>query len=123
MGYLWVQKVDNVYTIGINEDGLEDFETIESVDLPRENEEIEADVVCGALETDEGPLDLYSPVSGKVIELNPAVIEDPSIITEDPYDAWLLKVESDEEMDEPDDDDDDDDDDDRDREKDEDEED
>ena len=123
MGYLWVQKEDNVYTIGINEDGLEDFETIESVDLPRENEEIEADVVCGALETDEGPLDLYSPVSGKVIELNPAVIEDPSIITEDPYDAWLLKVESDEEMDEPDDDDDDDDDDDRDREKDEDEED
>lgn len=98
MGYLWVQKEDNVYTIGINEDGLEEITEIESVDLPQENEEIEADVVIGSIETDDGPLDLYSPVSGKVIEVNSAVVEDPEEIQEDPYDAWLVKIESEEEM-------------------------
>jgi glycine cleavage system H protein len=99
MGYLWVQKEDNVYTIGINEEGLEQITEIESVDLPRENEEIEADVVIGSIETSDGPLDLYSPVAGKVVEINNAVFEDPEEIQEDPYDAWLVKVESEEEMD------------------------
>lgn len=93
MGYLWYQKEDNVYTIGLNDDALDDFESVESLDLPREGEEIEEDVVCGAVETDEGPLDIYSPVSGTVIEVNSSVTEDPSLILDDPYDAWLLKIE------------------------------
>lgn len=119
MGYLWFQKEDNVYTIGINEEALEDFSTVESLDLPRENELVEADVVCGALETDEGPLDLYAPVDGKVIEINTAVVEDPSLIQEDPYDSWLIKIESDDEFDGEDDEDEDDDDDEDDEEEDE----
>jgi glycine cleavage system H protein len=112
MGYLWFQKEDNVYTIGVTEEALEDFSKIESVDLPAENESVEADVVCGTLETDEGPLDIYSPVSGKVIEVNSSIADDPSVIQEDPYDGWLLKIESEDEYDEDEDDDDDDEDDD-----------
>ena len=112
MGYLWVQKEDNVYTIGINEDGLEEITEINSIELPQENEAIEAEVALGSLETDDGPLDIYSPVSGTVIELNTAVLEDPEIIQEDPYDAWLLKIESDEDMDDVEDEDEEDDDDD-----------
>lgn len=111
MGYLWVQKEDNVYTIGINEEGLEEITEIESVELPQENEEVEADVVIGSIETDDGPLDLYSPVSGKVIEVNTAVVEDPEEIQEDPYDAWLIKIESEDEMEDADEDEDEDDDD------------
>jgi len=107
MGYLWVQKEDNVYTIGVNEEGLEEISEIESIDLPQENEEIEADVVIGSIETDDGPLDLYSPVSGKIIEVNSAVTEDPEVIQEDPYDAWLVKIESEEEMEDSDEDEDD----------------
>ena len=52
------------------------------------------------------------PVSGTIIEINTAVSEDPSIIQEDPFDAWLVKIESDEDMDEVDEDEDADDDDD-----------
>lgn len=105
MGYLWYQKEDNIYTIGLNEDALEDFDEVQSLDLPREGEEIEEDVVCGALETDEGPLDIYSPVSGTVIEVNSSVVEDPSLIMDDPYDAWLIKLEVTDEADEDDEDD------------------
>ncbi|MEK2643904.1 glycine cleavage system protein H [Bdellovibrio sp. BCCA] len=115
MGYLWVRQEDGIITIGINEDGLEDFEEISSVELPAEQEKIDADVVIGTLETDDGPLDIYSPVSGTVIEVNSQVVEDPSIIMEDPYEeGWLIRLEADEDMDDDDEDEDDDDDDDED---------
>lgn len=108
MGYLWIRQEDGVVTIGINEDGLEDFEEISSVELPAEQEKIDADVVIGTLETDDGPLDIYSPVSGTVIEVNTQVIEEPSLIIEDPYEeGWLVRIEADEDLDDDDDDEDD----------------
>ncbi|MEZ0391073.1 MAG: glycine cleavage system protein H, partial [Pseudobdellovibrionaceae bacterium] len=56
----------------------------------------------GSLETDEGPLDIYSPVAGNVVEVNNTVLEDPTLIQDDPYDAWLFKVESEDDYVEPD---------------------
>ena len=98
MDYLWVQKEDTFFTIGINEEGLEEIEKILALDLPTEGEAIEADVVLGTLETQNGTMDLYSPVSGTISEINSVVLEDPSLIQDDPYDSWLFKVESDEEL-------------------------
>jgi glycine cleavage system H protein len=106
----WVQKEDNIYTVGLNEDGLEDFEKIETLDLPGDGESLDAGAVCGALETDKGPIDLYSPVTGVVTEINSLIIEEPSLIQDDPYDAWLFKVESDEDIEDEDEEDSDDDD-------------
>ena len=105
MGYLWYQKEDNIYTIGINEEGLEEVDEVNSVDLPAEGEEVEADAVCGSLETDDGPMDIYSPVTGAVVEINSAVIEDPMTIHEDPYEGWLIKIEAEDDADEDDEDD------------------
>lgn len=103
MGYLWYQNEDGIITIGINEDALDDFSEITSIDLPRENESIESDVVCGTVETDEGPMDLYSPVSGKIVEINAAVLEEPSLIMDDPTgDGWLIRVEAAEDLDDED---------------------
>jgi glycine cleavage system H protein len=102
MGGFWFQKEDNIYTVGLNEDALETFEKIETIELPADNESVEAEMVCGSLETDEGPIDIYSPVAGTVVEINSTVIEDPTLIQDDPYDAWLFKVESDEDYVEPD---------------------
>lgn len=96
MDIFWFQREDNIYTVGFNEDALEGFETIESVELPADGETTEAQVVCGSMETDNGQVDIYTPVSGTIIEINNTVIEDPSLIQDDPYDAWLFKVESDE---------------------------
>lgn len=123
MGYMWVQREGDVYTIGINEEGLEEIQEINSIELPSENEEVDADASVGSIETDDGPLDIYSPVSGNVIEINTAVLEDPSLLQEDPYDAWLLKIESEDDLDDSDDDEDEDDDDDDDSDEDEDDED
>lgn len=119
MGYHWIRQEDGIITIGINEDGLEDFEEISSVELPAEQEKIDADVVIGTLETDDGPLDIYSPVSGTVIEINSQVVEDPSIIMEDPYEeGWLVRIEADEDYEEDEEEDDEDDEDDEDEDED-----
>ncbi len=94
MGYEWVMVEDGVITIGINEAGLDEFVECGGVNLPAEGEEVITDEVCGELDTDQGPLNLYSPIEGTVLEVNEAVVETPSLIMEDNYgDGWLFKVE------------------------------
>lgn len=97
--HMWYQEVDGIVTIGINEEGLADITEITSVDVPPEQEKVDEDAVIGSIETDDGPLDIYSPVEGTVIEVNAQVLEDPSLIQEDPYEeGWLLRIEASEEM-------------------------
>lgn len=114
MDHMWFQKEDNIYTVGINEDALETIEKLSNLDLPPEGETVEAEVVLGSVDTQEGTLDLYSPVAGTVSEINSAVLEDPSLIQDDPYDSWLFKIESDDELSDEEDDEDDEDEDDED---------
>lgn len=123
MGYLWVQNEGGILTIGINEEGLADFESITSVELPAENEKVDEDQVIGTIETDDGPLDIYSPAEGVIVEINQAVIDDPSLIIEDNYEeGWLVRIEAEEASDDEDEDEDDEDDEEEEEEADEDEE-
>lgn len=97
--HMWYQEVDGIVTIGINEEGLADITEITSVDVPPEQEKVDEDAVIGTIETDDGPLNIYSPVEGTVIEVNAQVLEDPSLIQEDPYEeGWLLRIEASEEL-------------------------
>jgi glycine cleavage system H protein len=104
MGNFWIQSNNDIITLGINEESLNDFDDILSFDLPTEQDHVEAEEVCGSIDTNDGPLDIYSPITGTILEVNTAVIEDPSILFDDPYgDGWLLKIEpvdDDEEFDE-----------------------
>jgi glycine cleavage system H protein len=94
MVYEWLQIDDGTVTIGISEEGLSELTEITAVNLPAENEEVNPDEICGEIETEEGPLNLYSPVEGRVVEINAAVIENPTLIMEDSYgDGWLFRVE------------------------------
>lgn len=106
--HMWYQDNDGIITIGINEEGLADISEITSIDLPQEQEKVEEDMAIGTIETDDGPLDIYVPVAGTVIEVNTNVLEDPSVIQEDPYEeGWLLRIEAAEELSDDDDEDDD----------------
>lgn len=101
MHYLWYSEQDGVITIGINEEGLEDITEINSIDLPQEQDEIDADSPIGTLDSDDGQLDIFSPVKGTVIEVNSQVLENPGIILEDSYEeGWLLRIETTEELEE-----------------------
>lgn len=95
LAYEWLQIEGDSVTIGVSEEGIEELTEISAVKLPSENEEVSADEVCGEIETEGGALNLYSPVDGKVVEINAAVVENPQLIIEDPYgDGWLFRVEA-----------------------------
>lgn len=95
MDHLWVSVEDEVLTIGIKEDALEDVTEIYHADLPPENSEVEGEEICGEIHTDDGPINLYSPVKGTVLEVNSTVINDPKMLFEETEgDGWLIRVES-----------------------------
>lgn len=97
--YLWYSENDGIITIGINEEGLEDITEINSLELPPEQEKVDSELAFGSLESDDGTLDLFSPIDGTVIEVNSQVLEDPSLIMEDPYEeGWLIRIEADGEI-------------------------
>lgn len=108
---MWYTEEDGIITIGINDEGLADITEITGVDLPAENENVAAEVAIGTIETDDGPLDIYSPVAGKVVEVNTQVQDEPSLIQEDNYEeGWLIRIEATEDIDDEDEDEDEDDD-------------
>lgn len=122
--HLWYTESEGIITIGINDEGLADITEINSVDLPPEQEKVDSDLAFGSIETDDGTLDLFSPIEGTIIEVNSQVLEDPSIIMEDPYEeGWLVRIEADGEIEDVEEDDEDDDEDDLEEEEEEDEED
>lgn len=93
--YQWATIEDNILTIGITDDGVDSITDITKVEIPPENTVIDADEVCGELDTRDGPMHLYCPVKGNLIEVNTAVIESPDLISEDPFgDGWLMRIEA-----------------------------
>ena len=63
------------------------------VELPDEGEEIEAGSSFGVVESIKSVSDLYSPITGKVIEKNNTVIDAPESLNEDAFGSWLIKIE------------------------------
>ncbi len=96
MGYEWITIEDGIVTVGLNEDSVSDLTDQIVLNLPTLDDSVLAGKVCGEVESDNGTINLYSPVSGTVIEINDSVIENPELLQEDPMDeGWLFKVEAD----------------------------
>lgn len=118
MGNFWVQSEGGVITLGLTEEMIADFDEIVSFDFPEDQQAVEADEVCGTIETNDGPIDIYSPVTGTVVEVNTTLTEDPSMLMDDPNgEGWLIKFTAEDDFDEDDDDDEDEDEDDEDYEE------
>lgn len=99
MGNFWVQNENGTVTLGLTEETLADFDEILSFDFPEEEQAVEADEVCGTIETSDGPIDIYCPISGSVTEVNTTLMDDPSVLMEDPYgEGWLIKFSTEDEV-------------------------
>jgi glycine cleavage system H protein len=96
MGYQWITVNNGIVTVGINEEGAADLGEEITVHLPEQDDVVMPGKVCGEVETESGNLNLYCPVAGTIVEVNETVIENPTILLEDPVDeGWLFKVEAD----------------------------
>ncbi len=89
----WVKVEGNVATIGITDYAQRALGDITYADLPDVDDEIEAGEDFGALESVKASSDLLAPLSGTVVERNDELEDAPEKINEDPYGAWIIKVE------------------------------
>lgn len=89
----WVKVEGNIAVIGVSDFAQSEMGDITYVDMPDEGDEIAAGEDFGALESVKASSELYSPVSGKVVEVNGELEDAPEMINEDSYAAWIIKVE------------------------------
>ncbi|MCH5220501.1 MAG: glycine cleavage system protein GcvH [Muribaculaceae bacterium] len=83
---------DNKAYIGITPFAAKQLGNVVYVDAPDEGEELTKGEEFGAIESVKAASDLYSPVSGMVIEVNEDVIDNPKLVSDDPIANWIIKV-------------------------------
>jgi len=89
----WVLVEGDTGTIGITNHAQEELGDIVYVDLPKTGTRIEQGKSLGSVESVKAVSDVYSPVSGEVVDANPLLAESPEKLNEDPHGvAWLVKV-------------------------------
>jgi glycine cleavage system H protein len=95
----WVKKEDGKVRIGITDFAQDELGDIVFVELPAAGDEVKKDEPFGSVESVKTVSELYAPVSGKVVEVNENLEENPEFVNESPYDkAWMIVVELEDEF-------------------------
>ncbi|GAB3631040.1 glycine cleavage system protein GcvH [Microbacterium shaanxiense] len=89
----WLAIADGVATIGVTDFAAEKLGDVVFLELPAVGTEIAAGAVVGEIESTKSVGELYAPVSGTVVEINEAAVDDPSLVNAEPFESgWLIKV-------------------------------
>ena len=89
----WVLLDGSLATVGITDHAQKQLGDIVYLELPKAGDPVEAGKACGTVESVKAVSEIYSPVSGKVTEVNSALIETPEWINQDPHGkAWMIRV-------------------------------
>jgi glycine cleavage system H protein len=89
----WVRVDGNKAYIGISDFAQEHLGEVVYVELPEVDSEVAAGDQFIVLESVKAASDVYSPVSGTVVEVNEALLDNPGLINESPYESWIAVVE------------------------------
>lgn len=94
----WVKFEDGTTaTIGVTEYALSELNdgngSIESVDLPEEGEEFDIGDVVGTIKTVDASAEINTPLAGRAADINEDVQDEPTCVSDDPYEAWIVKIE------------------------------
>lgn len=90
----WVRVEGEEAVVGLSDYAQEELGDIVYIELPEEGGEVEKETAFGVVESVKATEDLFSPVSGKVIEVNSPLDDSPEMVNEDPYgDGWLIRLE------------------------------
>jgi|SRR5208337_3910095 len=89
----WVRLAEGIATVGITDHAQHELTDVVFVELPAMGRQVKAGEACAVVESVKTASDIYSPVSGPVIEINGAVTADPSLVNSQPYEkGWFYKV-------------------------------
>ena len=90
----WVKIEGNTATIGITDFAQGELGDIVYVDINTVGQEVAEHEIFGTVEAVKTVSDLYMPIAGKVLEVNPALDASPEKVNEDPYgEGWMVKAE------------------------------
>jgi len=90
----WVQVEGSTAIIGVTDFAQGELGDIVFVDIDTLDEELPHEKVFGTIEAVKTVSDLFMPVSGKIVELNPELQSNPAAVNKDPYKSgWMIKVE------------------------------
>lgn len=90
----WVRLEDGIAVVGITDHAQEALGDVVFVELPEPGREMEEGEACAVVESVKAASDVYSPLAGKVVESNQAIVDDPALVNRDPAgDGWFFKIE------------------------------
>jgi len=79
--------------IGISEYAARQLGNVVYVDMPEQDDEVVAGEEFGAIESVKAASDLYSPVTGTVLNINEALMDNPRLVSENPMENWIIEME------------------------------
>ncbi len=89
----WVRLEGAIATVGISDHAQEELTDVVFVELPTVGRTVDAGDPTAVVESVKAASDIYAPVAGEVIEVNPEVESDPSLVNTDPYGkGWIFKL-------------------------------
>jgi len=89
----WIQVDGSTGTVGITDYAQHELGDVVYVELPKLGARFEAGQPFGTVESVKAVSEIYSPVSGEIVEINPALGNEPEKINQDPHGAaWLIKI-------------------------------
>jgi len=89
----WIALDGDIATVGITDFAADKLGDVVFVELPGADSAVSAGDVCGEIESTKSVGELYAPLSGTVVDVNDAVVDDPSLVNAEPFDGgWLIKI-------------------------------
>ena len=89
----WITLEGEVATIGITKHATEMLGDIVFAELPEKGSNVEKDSTAGVVESTKAASDVYTPLSGEIVDTNQKIVDDPAKINEDPEGAaWFFKL-------------------------------
>ncbi len=89
----WVRIDGDTATVGITHHAQEELTDVVFVELPSVGRAVDAGDPTAVVESVKAASDIYAPVGGEIIEVNPDVEADPSLVNTDPYgNGWIFKL-------------------------------
>jgi glycine cleavage system H protein len=89
----WVRSENDIAVLGITEFAQQELGEVVFVELPEVGQNFESGNEIGTIESVKAVAEVYTPLTGEIVEINEAVVDDPELLNEDPHgEGWLVKV-------------------------------
>lgn len=89
----WVKVEGNIALVGISDHAQHALGSVVFIELPKVGKSVKKGDAMGAVESVKAASDVYTPISGKILEVNKDLEGNPELLNDDPYGSWIAKIE------------------------------